>query len=150
MDSPGADPTESVCEYTLPEDRSLVFHMQVICFTKNMKFKNQTAVSGFLLLGLTDDPELQPVILSLFLALYLVTFLGNLVVILAFSSDSHLHTPMYFFLSSLSFTDICISTTTIPKMLVNIQSQDQSIIYTGCISQITFALTFAGLESCLF
>ncbi|EHB08266.1 Olfactory receptor 7G1 [Heterocephalus glaber] len=109
---------------------------------------NQTA-SEFLLLGLTDDPELQPLIFSLFLFMYLVTILGNLLIILAISSDSHLHTPMYFFLSNLSFTDICISTTTIPKMLVNMQTQNHSISYTGCFSQICFVLIFGGLENCL-
>ncbi|KAM6168116.1 olfactory receptor 7G1-like [Erethizon dorsatum] len=114
-----------------------------------MKFKNRTAVSEFLLVGLTDDPELQPLIFILFLSMYLVTVLGNLLIILAVASDSHLHTPMYFFLSSLSFTDICISTSTIPKMLVNAQTQDRSVTYTGCLSQSTFVLTFAGVESCL-
>ncbi|KFO38038.1 Olfactory receptor 7G2 [Fukomys damarensis] len=114
-----------------------------------MKFKNQTIVSGFLLLGLTDDPELQPLIFCLFLLIYLVTILGNLLIILAISSHSHLHTPMYFFLSSLSFTDICTSTTTIPKMLMNIQTQDQSITYIGCLTQSTSVFTFGGFESCL-
>ncbi|XP_005406173.1 PREDICTED: olfactory receptor 7G2-like [Chinchilla lanigera] len=110
---------------------------------------NKTVASEFLLLGLTDDPELQPLIFSLFLSMYLVTILGNLLIILVVSSDSHLHTPMYFFLSNLSFTDICTSTTTIPKVLVNIQTQDHSITYTGCLSQICFVLIFGGLESCL-
>ncbi|XP_013360543.1 PREDICTED: olfactory receptor 7G2-like [Chinchilla lanigera] len=110
---------------------------------------NQTAVLEFFLLGLTDDPELQALIFSLFLAMYLVTILGNLLIILTISSDSHLHTPMYFFLSNLSFTDICISTTTIPKMLVSIQTHDHSISYTGCLSQICFVLTFGALENCL-
>ncbi|KAM6168110.1 LOW QUALITY PROTEIN: uncharacterized protein O8D03_008421 [Erethizon dorsatum] len=114
-----------------------------------MKFKNQTVVSEFILVGLTDDPELQLLIFSLFLAMYLVTLLGNLLIILVISSDFHLHTPMYFFLSSLSFTDICISTTTIPKMLVNMQVQDHSITYTGCFTQITSAVTLGGVESCL-
>ncbi|KAM6167031.1 olfactory receptor 7G2-like [Erethizon dorsatum] len=114
-----------------------------------MELTNQTTVSEFLLLGLTDNPELQPLIFSLFLVIYLVTHLGNLLIILAVSSDSHLHTPMYFFLSSLSFNDICASTTTIPKMLVNIQTQDQSISYTGCLSQVSFVLIFGGLENCL-
>ncbi|KAM6168119.1 olfactory receptor 7G2-like [Erethizon dorsatum] len=114
-----------------------------------MKPTNQTAILEFCLLGLTDDPELQPLIFSLFLCMYLVTLLGNLLIILAVTSDSHLHTPMYFFLSSLSFTDICTSTTTIPKMLVNIQTQDQSVTYTGCLCQASFALLFSGLENCL-
>ncbi|XP_048196839.1 olfactory receptor 7G2-like [Perognathus longimembris pacificus] len=114
-----------------------------------MEATNQTGIPKFLLLGLTDDPELQPLIFSLFLSMYLVTVLGNLLIILAVSSDSHLHTPMYFFLSILSFTDICISTTTIPKMLVDIQAQDHSITYTGCLSQLSFVLIFGGLENCL-
>uniref|UniRef100_A0A2I3HB49 G-protein coupled receptors family 1 profile domain-containing protein n=1 Tax=Nomascus leucogenys TaxID=61853 RepID=A0A2I3HB49_NOMLE len=92
----------------------------------SMEARNQTAVSEFLLLGLIEDPELQPVLFSLFLSMYLVTILGNLLILLAVISDSHLHTPMYFFLSNLSFSDICLSTTTIPKMLVNIQSQNRA------------------------
>uniref|UniRef100_A0A8D0W7S3 Olfactory receptor n=1 Tax=Sus scrofa TaxID=9823 RepID=A0A8D0W7S3_PIG len=112
-----------------------------------MNSRNQTDVSKFLLLGLTEDPELQPFLFFLFLSIYLVTVLGNLLIILAVSSDSHLYTPMYFFLSSLSFIDICISTTTIPKMLVNIQVQIQHITYTGCLTQIGFVLIFGGLEN---
>ncbi|KFO34039.1 olfactory receptor 7G2 [Fukomys damarensis] len=114
-----------------------------------MEARNQSAVSEFLLLGLTDDPELQSLIFSLFLSMYLVTVLGNLLIILAISSDSHLHTPMYFFLSHLSLNDICLSTTTVPKMLVNIQTQDQSITYTGCLAQICLVLVFGAFESCL-
>ncbi|EHA98579.1 Olfactory receptor 7G1 [Heterocephalus glaber] len=114
-----------------------------------MEARNQTAVSEFILLGLTDDPELQPLIFSLFLSIYLVTVLGNLLMILAISSDSHLHTPMYNFLSNLSLNDICLSTTTVPKMLVNIQAQDQSITHTGCLAQICLVLVFGAFESCL-
>ncbi|MBZ3871389.1 Olfactory receptor 7G1 [Sciurus carolinensis] len=114
-----------------------------------MEGRKQTAIPKFLLLGLTDDPALQPLIFSFFLSLYLVTILGNLLIILVISSDPHLHTPMYFFLANLSFTDICISTTTIPKILTNIQAQDQSISYAGCLSQMCFVLIFGGLENCL-
>ncbi|XP_077887796.1 olfactory receptor 7G2-like [Ictidomys tridecemlineatus] len=114
-----------------------------------MEPRNHTAVSEFLLLGLTEDPALQPFVFSLFLSMYLVTILGNLLIILAVSSDPHLHTPMYFFFSNLSLTDICISTTTIPKTLVNIQTHTQSISYTGCLSQLCFVLIFGGLENCL-
>ncbi|XP_046951106.1 olfactory receptor 7G2-like [Lynx rufus] len=114
-----------------------------------MEPRNHTGVSEFLLLGLTDDPELQPFLFCLFLSMYLVTILGNLLIILAISSDSHLHTPMYFFLSNLSFTDICLSTTTIPKMLVSIQAQNQSITYRGCLTQVGFVLAFGGFENFL-
>uniref|UniRef100_A0A8C0LGS7 Olfactory receptor n=1 Tax=Canis lupus dingo TaxID=286419 RepID=A0A8C0LGS7_CANLU len=114
-----------------------------------MEPENQTGVAEFFLLGLSEDPEWQPLLFGLFLTIYLVTVLGNLLIILAISSDSHLQTPMYFFLSHLAFTDICFSTTTIPKMLVNIQRQSKSISYTGCLTQVCFVLFFAGLENFL-
>ncbi|MBZ3882154.1 Olfactory receptor 7G2 [Sciurus carolinensis] len=114
-----------------------------------MKARNQTAISEFLLLGLTEDPALQPLVFSLFLSMYLVTIMGNLLIILAISSDSHLHTPMYFFLCILSANDICLSTSTVPKMLVNILRQDQSITYSGCLCQVCFFIIFVGLENCL-
>ncbi|XP_014684971.1 olfactory receptor 7G1-like [Equus asinus] len=114
-----------------------------------MEPRNHTDVSEFLLLGLTDDPEIQSFLFCLFLSMYLVTILGNLLIILTVSSDSHLHTPMYFFLSNLSFTDICISTTTIPKMVLNIQAHNQGITYVGCLTQIGFVLVFGGYENFL-
>ncbi|XP_036732061.2 olfactory receptor 7G2-like [Manis pentadactyla] len=114
-----------------------------------MEPKNDTGVPYFLLLGLTEDPELQPFIYSLFLSMYLLSLLGNLLIILAICSDPHLHTPMYFFLSHLSFNDICLNTTTIPKMLVNIQAQNQHITYTGCLTQAGFVVVFVSFENCL-
>ncbi|XP_069851124.1 olfactory receptor 7G2-like [Dipodomys merriami] len=114
-----------------------------------MEATNQTGVPRFLLLGLTEDPALQPLVFSLFLSVYLVTVLGNLLIILAVGAHAHLHTPMYFFLSTLSITDLCISTTTIPKMLVDIQARDHSASYPGCLSQLGFVLVFGGLENCL-
>ncbi|MBZ3885858.1 Olfactory receptor 7G2 [Sciurus carolinensis] len=113
-----------------------------------MKYRNQTTISEFLLLGLTDDPAPQSLIFSLFLSMYLVTILGNLLIMLAIYSDSQIHTSMYFFLSNLSFNDICLSTTTVPKMLVNIQSQDESMSYKGCLS-FCFVLVFTILENFL-
>ncbi|MBZ3869145.1 Olfactory receptor 7G1 [Sciurus carolinensis] len=110
---------------------------------------NQTAVSEFLLLGLTEDPALQSLIFSLFLFMCLVTILGNLLIILVIYSDSHIHTPMYFFLCNLSFNDICISMTTIPKMLLNILTGDQSITYTGCLTQVAFVMISSYWENFL-
>ena len=78
--------------------------------------------------------------------MYLITVFGNLLIILAVSSDSHLHTPMYFFLSNLSFADICFTSTTIPKMLWNIQTHSKVITYEGCIIQMYFFLLFGGLD----
>ncbi|XP_028619593.1 putative gustatory receptor clone PTE03 [Grammomys surdaster] len=114
-----------------------------------MESENQTGVIEFFLLGLSEDPELQPILFGLFLLMYLVTVSGNLLIILAIVSDSRLHTPMYFFLSNLSFTDICFSTTTVPKMLINLQKQSKAISYTGCITQLSFVLLFAGMENFL-
>ncbi|XP_044110838.1 olfactory receptor 7E24-like [Neovison vison] len=112
-----------------------------------MEAQNLTAVSEFLLLGLSDDPELEPILFGLFLSMYLVTVLGNLLIILVVRSDSQLHTPMYFFLSNLSLADIGFSTTTIPKMLVNIQTHSKSITYAGCLTQVFFFFLFACLDS---
>ncbi|XP_037363847.1 olfactory receptor 1078-like [Talpa occidentalis] len=78
--------------------------------------------------------------------MYLITVFGNLLIILAVSSNSHLQTPMYFFLSNLSFADICFTSTTIPKMLVNIQTQSKAIIYEGCVTQVYFFMLFTTLD----
>uniref|UniRef100_A0A452TIX1 Olfactory receptor-like protein OLF4 n=1 Tax=Ursus maritimus TaxID=29073 RepID=A0A452TIX1_URSMA len=107
---------------------------------------NETQISNFLLLGFSEGPELQPLIFGFFLSMYLITVFGNLLLILAVSSDSHLHTPMYFFLANLSFVDICFTSTTVPKMLWNIQTQSKVITYAGCITQIYFLILFAGLD----
>nr|XP_045235973.1 olfactory receptor 7A17 [Macaca fascicularis] len=114
-----------------------------------MEPENDTGISQFLLLGLSEEPELQPFLFGLFLSMYLVTVLGNLLIILATISDSHLHTPMYFFLSNLSFADICFISTTVPKILTNIQTQSRVITYAGCITQMCFFVLFAGLDSLL-
>ena len=110
-----------------------------------MESGNGTQSLNFLLLGLSGESELQPLIFGLFLSMYLITVFGNLLIILVTISDSHLHTPMYFFLSNLSFVDICFTSTTIPKTLWNIQTQSQVITYEGCITQVFFFTLFAGL-----
>ncbi|XP_006165991.2 putative olfactory receptor 7A2 [Tupaia chinensis] len=114
-----------------------------------MKPGNDTQISEFLLLGLTEESILQPLLFGLFLCMYLITVCGNLLIILATISDSHLHTPMYFFLSNLSFIDICFTSTTVPKMLMNIQTQSQVITFVGCITQMFFYIVFLVLDICL-
>ena len=114
-----------------------------------MERGNDTQISEFLLLGFSEDPQLQPIIFGLFLSMYLITVFGNLLIILAITSDSHLHTPMYFFLSNLSFVDICFTSTTIPKMLWNNQTQKKCITYEGCTIQMYFYMLFAGLDELL-
>ncbi|XP_069330729.1 olfactory receptor 1L8 [Eulemur rufifrons] len=115
-----------------------------------MKGVNQTgSVSEFILLGLSSRPEDQKPLFALFLVMYVVTMVGNLLTILAIRSDPQLQTPMYFFLSILSFIDICYTTTIVPKMLVNFLSKKKSISYAECMAQMYFFLAFANTESYL-
>ncbi|KAB0388203.1 hypothetical protein FD755_003159 [Muntiacus reevesi] len=111
--------------------------------------QNLTSVSEFFLLGLSDDPELQPLLCVLFLSTYLVTVLGNLLIILAIISDPNLHTPMYFFLSNLSLADIGFVSTTVPKMIVNIQTHSRVISYEGCLTQMSSFILFGCLDGML-
>nr|CAI9688135.1 unnamed protein product [Rangifer tarandus platyrhynchus] len=114
-----------------------------------MESRNKTRISEFLLLGFSEEQGIKPLIFGLFLSMYLVTVFGNLLIILAVSSDPHLHTPMYFFLSNLSFVDICFTSTTIPKMLWDIQSRNKAITYEGCIIQMYFFILFVCLDDFL-
>ncbi|XP_012372429.1 olfactory receptor 50-like isoform X2 [Octodon degus] len=110
---------------------------------------NQSSVSEFILLGLPIRLKEQGMYYALFLVMYLTTVLGNLLIILLIRLDSHLHTPMYFFLSHLALTDISFSSVTAPKMLMNMLTHSQSISYAACISQVYFFVLFAGLDSFL-
>ncbi|KAM7092988.1 olfactory receptor 1J4-like isoform 1-T4 [Molossus nigricans] len=114
-----------------------------------MRPENQSSVSEFLLLGLPIRPGQQGVFFTLFLGMYLTTVLGNLLIILLIRLDSRLHTPMYFFLSHLAFSDISLSSVTVPKMLVNMHTQRQRIPYVGCISQLYFFILFGTLDNFL-
>ncbi|XP_036915180.1 olfactory receptor 1J4-like [Sturnira hondurensis] len=114
-----------------------------------MRPGNQSSMSEFLLLGLPIPPGQQGLFFALFLGMYLTTVLGNLLIILLIRLDSRLHTPMYFFLSHLAFSDISLSSVTVPKMLMNMHTRQQSIPYMGCISQLYFLLVFGGLDNFL-
>ncbi|XP_058380649.1 olfactory receptor 1J1-like [Diceros bicornis minor] len=114
-----------------------------------MRPENQSSASEFLLLGLPILTEQQGMFFTLFLGIYLTTVLGNLLIILLIRLDSHLQTPMYFFLSHLALTDVSFSSVTVPKMLVNMQTHCQSITHTGCILQVYFFIIFGCLDSFL-
>ncbi|XP_037670826.1 olfactory receptor 1F12-like [Choloepus didactylus] len=114
-----------------------------------MEIGNHTSAPEFILLGFFSQSEKQELIFGLFLVMYLVGTAGNLRIIFAIGSDSHLHTPMYFFLSNLSLVDFCFISATVPKMLVNIQMQTQSISYGGCLTQIYFCVLLANLDNFL-
>ncbi|XP_069861208.1 olfactory receptor 1N1-like [Dipodomys merriami] len=81
--------------------------------------------------------------------MYLVTLLGNLLIILAIGSDQHLHTPMYFFLANLSFIDTCFTCTIVPKVLMNIHTGHHTISRTGCLVQMYFFMALALLDDFL-
>ena len=108
---------------------------------------NQSGVSDFILLGLSESPENQRVLFWMFLPMYLVTVVGNSLIILAIGTDSRLHTPMYFFLANLSFTDLFFVTNTVPNTLVNLQSQNKAISYTGCLTQLYFLVSLVALDN---
>ncbi|XP_032768724.1 olfactory receptor 1361-like [Rattus rattus] len=114
-----------------------------------MSSTNHSSVSVFLLLGLSRQPQQQQLLFLLFLIMYLATVLGNLLIILAISTDSRLHTPMYFFLSNLSFVDVCFSSTTVPKVLTNHILGSQEISYSGCLTQMYFLCVFADMDNVL-
>ncbi|KAL6035055.1 hypothetical protein STEG23_037475 [Scotinomys teguina] len=111
-----------------------------------MEERNDSMVTEFILSGLTDQPELQLPLFLFFLGIYLLTVLGNLGMIILILLSSHLHTPMYFFLSSLSFIDLCYSTVITPKMLVSFVRKKNVISYEECMTQLYFFLVFVISE----
>ncbi|XP_070624935.1 olfactory receptor 5L1-like [Bos indicus] len=111
-----------------------------------MDEKNCTAVTDFILLGLSDAPELRVFLFLLFLSIYGVTVWGNLGMIALIQVSSRLHTPMYFFLSHLSFVDFCYSTTITPKILANILNEDKAISFLECAVQFYLFCTFVVTE----
>ncbi|GAB5577826.1 olfactory receptor 5L1-like [Prionailurus iriomotensis] len=96
---------------------------------------NCSSVTEFILLGFSEAPELRVALFSVFLLIYGVTVLGNLGMMAVIQVSSHLHTPMYFFLSHLSFVDFCYSTVIVPKMLTNTLNEDKAISFLGCTVQ---------------
>ncbi|XP_014716019.1 olfactory receptor 12D1-like [Equus asinus] len=110
---------------------------------------NQTSVTEFLLLGVTDIQELWPLLFVVFLAIYFVNVAGNGTILMIVISDPRLHSPMYFFLGNLSCLDICYSTVTLPKMLGNFLSTHKAISFLGCISQLHFFHFLGSTESML-
>ncbi|XP_047734817.1 olfactory receptor 1030 [Prionailurus viverrinus] len=113
---------------------------------KKMVRGNSTLVTEFVLLGLTDRPELQPILFVLFLVIYLITVGGNLGMLVLIRIDSRLHTPMYFFLASLSGLDLCYSTNVTPKMLANFLSEKKTISYAACLTQCYFFIAMVITE----
>uniref|UniRef100_A0A8D0GSF3 G-protein coupled receptors family 1 profile domain-containing protein n=1 Tax=Sphenodon punctatus TaxID=8508 RepID=A0A8D0GSF3_SPHPU len=109
---------------------------------------NLTMVTQFILLGIPHTEGQQTILFFIFLAFYLCTLLGNLLIMTAVVSDSRLHTPMYFFLCNLSILDIGFSSVSTPKALANLWAQSRTISWGGCMSQVFF-YHFLGSTECL-
>ncbi|KAM9673241.1 olfactory receptor 8S1-like [Trichechus inunguis] len=114
-----------------------------------MALKNYSTITEFILLGLYANPKIWALLFVLFLGIYLMTMLQNLMMLLVIRAESHLHTPMYFFLNHLSFIDPCFSSVTVPKMLENLLSQKKSVSVRGCLAQIFFVFITGATETCL-
>uniref|UniRef100_A0A8C6R3F6 Olfactory receptor n=1 Tax=Nannospalax galili TaxID=1026970 RepID=A0A8C6R3F6_NANGA len=110
---------------------------------------NGSQAPNFVLLGLSSDLEKRQLLFSIFLTLYFLGLLGNLILLLAIRADVHLHTPMYFFLSQLSLVDLCFITTAAPKMLETLWTADGSISFSGCLTQLYFFAVFADMDNLL-
>ncbi|XP_006903315.1 PREDICTED: olfactory receptor 1A1-like [Elephantulus edwardii] len=112
-----------------------------------MREENQSSTPGFILLGITGQQEQEDVFFILFLFIYPITLVGNLLMILAIHSDERLHNPMYFFLANLSFVDILFSSVTVPKMLTNYLLSNKAISSAGCLTQMYFMIALANIDS---
>nr|XP_033776987.1 olfactory receptor 1019-like [Geotrypetes seraphini] len=111
-----------------------------------MDLRNHSSVTEFILLGLTDDPELQILLFILFSLVYIITILGNIGMLVVITKDPQLQTAMYFFLRHLSFVDLCYSTVIVPQTLINFLSEKKAITFFGCAAQMFFFVGTAGSE----
>ncbi|XP_033026315.1 olfactory receptor 6B1-like [Lacerta agilis] len=115
-------------------------------FVMKKERDNETLVTEFILLGFKTLPELQTPIFVIFLAIYMVTVAGNILIATAVLADHRLHKPMYFFLGNLSILEICYTSTTLPKLLASLLSEYHGISFSGCFLQFYFFGCFACTE----
>ncbi|XP_072254897.1 putative olfactory receptor 2W6 isoform X2 [Pyxicephalus adspersus] len=108
--------------------------------------RNCTQIEEFILLGLTKRPDIQIVLFVIFLITYVISLLGNFLIVIISRISRRLHTPMYFFLSNLSFLDIWYTSSIVPKMLINFLSLKKSISFDGCFTQLFIHLCLGGTE----
>ncbi|XP_043836824.1 olfactory receptor 1361-like [Dromiciops gliroides] len=111
-----------------------------------MDTRNWTEVTEFLLLGLSNRPEMQPIISGVILSMYMVAVTGNTMLIIVACTDPKLQAPMYFLLSQLSFIDILLTTVIVPQMLVQTMTGFQTIPFKNCITQLFFFMAIGSME----
>ncbi|XP_037673414.1 olfactory receptor 2G3-like [Choloepus didactylus] len=116
---------------------------------KQMGRDNSTSGGGFILVGFSEQPGLERILFVFILIFYLLTLMGNVTIILVSYLDPHLHTPMYFFLTHLSFIDVIHVTCISPQMLVNFGGPDKSISFVGCVVQLLITMGLGGTECVL-
>lgn len=112
----------------------------------DMDVGNRTILTEFILLGFSADPQWQPILFGMFLMLYLITLSGNTTLVVLIRIDSHLHTPMYFFIGNLSFLDFWYTSVYTPKILASCVSEDKRISLAGCGAQLFFSCVVAYTE----
>ncbi|XP_004613684.2 olfactory receptor 10A3-like [Sorex araneus] len=112
-----------------------------------MKRQNQSSVVEFILLGFSNYPELQEWLFGVFLVIYLMTLMGNAIIIVVISLEKSLHIPLYLFLLNLSMLEMCFSAVIMPKMLVVLSTEKTTITFVGCFAQMYFILLF-GVTEC--
>ncbi|XP_073491322.1 olfactory receptor 5V1-like [Aquarana catesbeiana] len=113
-----------------------------------MLSRNDTLAGKFILLGFSSDPQLHVLLFLIFLLVYMILLTGNFLTIVLIVRDTNLHTPMYFFLSNLSFLDLCYSTTTVPRILRDLVSAKKIITYAECAIQLYIHVCL-GLTECI-
>ncbi|XP_013001882.2 olfactory receptor 2W1-like [Cavia porcellus] len=114
-----------------------------------METSNGSLGTDFILLGFSNRPKLERIVSVLVFIFYIVALVGNSIIILVSYLDPQLRTPMYFFLSNLSFLDLCYTTSIVPQMLINLWGTNKSITYAGCVLQFFFALDLGATECLL-
>ncbi|XP_004715006.1 putative olfactory receptor 2W6 [Echinops telfairi] len=110
--------------------------------------ESNVTVTEFVFLGLSSQPEIRLILFIMFLFFYVLTVAGNIIIITLIRLEPHLHTPMYFFLTNLSFLDICYTSTNVPQMLSNMVGK-KTISFSGCATQMYFSLSFGMIECVL-
>uniref|UniRef100_F7CCF3 Olfactory receptor n=3 Tax=Macaca TaxID=9539 RepID=F7CCF3_MACMU len=115
----------------------------------DMWINNQSSLHDFILLGFSDRPWLETPFFVIFLVAYIFSLFGNISIILVSCLDPQLDSPMYFFVSNLSFLDLCYTTSTVPEMLVNLRGAEKIISYGGCVAQLYIFLALGSTESIL-
>ncbi|XP_004705884.2 olfactory receptor 15 isoform X1 [Echinops telfairi] len=109
---------------------------------------SNSSTDAFILLGVSDHPQLEIIFFVVILISYLMTLVGNATIILLSHLDARLHTPMYFFLSNLSSLDLAFTTSSVPQMLINLWGPDKTISYGGCVTQL-YVFLWLGATECI-